>query len=374
MKKIGQKLAFATLFIALSAFPLQAQKVFSIGTGEMPDPFAIDPSTDPDLNPALGLQQLSSFNDRGAWSASTSYQAGDFVTVGGIRYVVVSDMVSGSSFSSDIDDGRFMLSSIASDTFYSGTRFLSVGSYSNSGVWATNQSYSIGDRVTFNGISYIASETHTSNVFSSDSNAGYWVLASTAPDLADYDAPAPVNSMCADFDAAFQSGSQTYSVALPFFKSNLNNTGTDLDGTLNLEVTFDWENEEITAQGDVELVSFPAMEPGGGSFTLLSDPDEWTAFSFHTGNKCGRFKIAHSHYGYPLPNTTCFTSTMVSFYTVIQFYERGGKFIPVVHIHPISPTYLNKFEFYNSIFNDNGCNANTTEHYGDIIGKSMEAQ
>lgn len=352
-----------------------AQSVFSVGTGEMPNPFFINPATDPDLNPAAGLAAMAPFTDRGAFAANTSYQAGDYITVGGVEYVVRSAMVSGASFASDITAGRFVLRGIASDSFYNGARFLSVGSYSNSGIWTTNTSYSIGDKVTHNGISYIASENHTSGVFAADSNAGYWVLEQTAPSLSKFLAPSPVGGICEDFDAVFNKGKGTYTIAMPFFKSDLNNTGTDLDGTLNISMTFDWENEDIAMAGDVALTSYPANKPGGGSFTIRDGSSDWTVFSFHTGGKCGHFKAAHSGGGYALPNQTCFSSTMISLYVDVQFYQKGSKFLPVAQIYPVSPSsYLNDFEFYNSIFNDNGCNANTKEHYGPAIGGSMEAK
>jgi len=375
MNNILLRITYAFGLILCTISVANAQTVFSIGTGQMPDPFSINVMTDPDLNPAANLQAMSSFNDKGAWTASTSYQAGDVVTVNGVKYVVTSQMTSGASFAADVAAGNFVLYGIASDSFYNGARFLSVGSYSNSGVWSTNTAYSIGDKVTHMGVSYIASENHTSGTFAIDSNAGYWVLSSTAPTLSDYNAPAPVNGMCEDFDTVFNSGSSTYSLDLSFFTSDLNNTGTDLDGKLTLSLTFDWENEALSGAGNVTLTSFPANNPGGASFALASTPSKWTAFSFHTGNKCGKFKIAHINSGYSLPNQTCFSSTMLSFYAVVQFYEKSGKFLPVVHVHPIGESHrVNDLEFYNSIFNDNGCSANTREHYGKAIGGHMTVQ
>lgn len=370
------KTALTAILLAASWAPMaQADTVFSIGTGAMPDPFTINPATDADLNPASVVQGLSGFSDAGAWASGTSYSRGDYVTVGGLRYVVLADMVGGSSFSADVTAGRFVLYSTASNASYEGSRFLTAGAYADKGSWSAGASYSVGEQVTYNGVSYIASSAHVSTSASTDITSGNWILASTAPNLSLYNAPAPVSSVCTDFDSVFYQGSKTYKIAMPFHESDLHGTGTDLTGTLNLSLAFDWENETIAGSGDVKLTSFPAQTGGTVSFDLANTSFSWLTHPFHTGNKCGRFKVYHVHSGYAVPNNTCFGSTMLSFYTIVQFYEKSGKFLPVAYTYPLGElNKKNDIEFYNSIFNDAGCTVNTREHFATGTSGYMKGQ
>lgn len=370
------KSAMTAILLAAGLAPIaQADTVFSIGTGDMPDPFTINPATDADLNPASVLQGISSFSDAGAWASGTSYSRGDYVTVGGLRYVVLADMQGGSSFSADITAGRFVLYSTASNSSYEGTRFLAAGSYANKGNWSAGTSYNVGDKVTYNGVSYIAFTSHDAATASTNITSGNWVLASTAPDLSLYNTPSPVSNVCTDFDGVFYEGSRSYGIAIPFHEGDLHGTGTDLTGTLNMSVSFDWENEVISASGDVELTSYPAQTGSTASFNLASTTYSWLYHPFHTGNTCGRFKVFHSYTGYAVPNNTCFGSTMLSFYTIIQFFEKSGKYLPVAYTYPLGTTNRkNDIEFYNSIFNDAGCTVNTREHFATGASGYMKGQ
>lgn len=372
----GITTSLAALLLCASSMSIaQANSVFSIGTGAMPDPFTINPATDTDLNPALALQGMSNFADAGAWSSGASYKSGDYLTVGGLRYVVLSDMVGGSSFSTDVTAGRFVLYSTASDDSFNGSRFLTMGGYSDKGSWNAMTSYQMGDQVLYNGIGYIATSAHFSTNFETDITAGNWILVSSAPDLSLYNAPAPIGLVCTDFDSVFYQGTKTYSIEMPFHESNLNGTGKDLTGTLTVSLSFDWENETIAGSGDVKLTSFPAQSGGAVTFDLANSSFSWLSHPFHTGNKCGRFKIYHVHSGYALPNATCFASTMLSFYTIVQFYEKAGRFLPVAYTYPLGhASKINDIEFYNSIFNDMGCIPNSKEHFATGTGGNMKVQ
>lgn len=374
--KAGLTIAFSViLFCASFASIARANSVFSIGTGAMPDPFTINPATDDDLNPALALQGLSSFSDAGGWSTGASYKRGDYITVGGLRYVVLSDMVGGSSFSADITAGRFVLYSTASNSSFNGARFLTTGGYSDKGSWSAMTSYQLGDQVLYNGISYIATAAHFSSNFETDMTAGNWILVSSAPDLSLYNVPVPIGHVCGDFDSVFYEGTKTYRIEMPFHESNLNGTGKDLTGTLTLSLAFDWENETIAGSGDVKLTSFPAQSGGAVTFELANSSFAWLSHPFHTGNKCGRFKVYHVHSGYAVPNSTCFASTMLSFYTIVQFYEKSGQFVPVAYTYPLGhASKINDIEFYNSIFNDVGCIPNSKEHFATGTGGNMKVQ
>lgn len=366
-------LTSACIFISSSAL---AQKVFSIGTGAMPNTNFINPLNDADLNPASVLPKPLSLSDKGAWTAGFSYSQGDYITFNGLRYVALSSFSSASSIGADMATGNWVLYKTASSTSYEGTRFLGMTSYGSASAWTTGTSYSLGTSTIVNGISYVAAQSHVSTAsFSSDVSNGYWVLSSTAPTLSLYVLPSPVGGICLDFDETFKTGSGSYEISFPLNRANLNNSGVNLTGSYKFSVAFDWENETIKPSGDITLTSYPSMSPGGSKFNLKADPMGWTKWSFHTGGKCGQFKIAHSG-NYPVTNLTCFTGTTFSMQATVRFYQKGQKFIATATVHPVGEAYKkNQIEFYNSIFNvGDACSASTRSHYADATGGYMKGK
>ena len=74
-----------------------------------------------------------------------------------------------------VPDPRFI--SAASDTDLNPTSALGGVTANDRGTWSSGTSFSLGDKVTINGVSYVARAAHTSSAsFSSDCGAGRWVL------------------------------------------------------------------------------------------------------------------------------------------------------------------------------------------------------
>ena len=358
----------ASVFLILTVIgAAKAQEVFSLGTGAIPNPALINPASTEDFNPSAALGTNPSLTSQGTWSASTSYSLGDRVTFNGVDFVAIRANTSSSSFSSDISSGYWMLYSSWSFRGFYTSRFLTLSSYGTASAWSSSYSYSFGDMVTWQGIQFVALYAHTSaSSFSSDINRGYWVLRHHCPTLSDYSQATPVSNTCESFDSYFQSGTDTYTATAKLFKEDLNGTGTDLDGSLEISVEFDWENETMTPSGSLKLTSYPHMSGGAQTLELLDE--DWSNSSFHQNNTCGRFRFYHYESGYPLANTTCFTSTTYGFYLYIDFYEKDDKFIPVMSFTPpaaSSPKNVNRF--LNSVFNDmpadDNCVLNTTYHH-----------
>ena len=362
------------MMLVLNAGVSYAQEVFTVGTAAMPNPAVIDPASASEFNPSSALGSSPSLTDRGNWAASTSYTIGDRVTFNGVDFVALSNNTASSSFSTDISSGYWMLySSWTFRGFYT-SRFLSLSSYGSASAWSSSYSYSFGDTVTWQGINFVALYAHSSaSSFSSDINRGYWVLSQHCPSLSQYSQATPVGNVCESFDSYFQSGTSTYKASTTVFKKDLNSTGTDLDGTLDISVTFDWENETMTPSGTLTLKSYPHMTGGTQILNLTSS---WSNSSFHQGNTCGRFRFYH-YTSYTLPNSTCFSSSTYGFYLYVDFHEKNDKFVPVMSFTPpaaSSPKDVNRF--YNSMFNDmppdDNCVLNTTYHHISTAPATMK--
>ena len=344
----------------------QAQEVFTIGTGSMPNPVLINPASTEDFNPSAALGSNPSLTSRGNWAASTSYNLGDRVTFNGVDFIAIRANTSTSSFSTDISSGYWMLYSSWSFRGFYTSRFLSLSSYGSASAWSSSYSYSFGDQVTWQGMTFVALYAHSSaSSFSSDINRGYWVLRHHCPSLSDYSQATPVGNTCESFDSYFQSGTETFKATTTLLKKNLNNTGTDLDGSLEISVTFDWENETMTPSGKLTLTSYPSMTSGTQVLNLADD--DWSNSSFHQNNTCGRFRFYY-YESHALPSSTCFSSSLYGFYLYVDFHEKDDQFIPVMSFTPpasSSPKNVNRF--YNSMFNnmppDDNCVANTTQHH-----------
>lgn len=368
------KAPVAILFFLSSLTLAQAQEVFSLGTGAMPNPAVINPAQSLDFSPSAALGSNPSLTGRGNWGASTSYSLGDRVTFNGVDFVAIKPNTSSGSFSADIASGRWMLySSWTFRGFYT-SRFLSLSSYGTASAWSSSSAYSFGDTVTWQGLNFVALYAHQSDSsFSSDIDRGYWVLRQHCPSLSAYSQPTPVGNVCQSFDSYFQSGKSTFAGSTKLLKKDLNNTGTDLAGSLDISVTFDWENETMTPSGTLKLTGYPNMSKGTQELELKGS---WSNSSFHQNNTCGRFRFYH-YTSYPLPNSTCFSSSNYGFYLFVDFFEKDDQFIPVMSFTPpaaSSPKDVSRF--YNSLFNkmpaDDNCVANTTHHHIPTAAATMK--
>ena len=359
MKKITSFLLF--VFMILSS-PVKADEVFVIGTAALPDPNLLSPQSSPELNPLYNLGSMSSFPDRGTWAASTSYALGDRVQFNGVDFIAIEQNTSSSSFSSDISSGYWILySSYTFRGFYT-SRFLSLGSYGSSIAWSSSTSFSMGDIATWNGVNFVSMYDHTSSSsFSSDIDKGYWVLRSSCPSHSDYTQATPSGSTCEDFDAYFQDGESTYTATSKMSGTNVGGTGSDLTGTLEATVTFDWAAETITPKAVVTLTDYPNKTGSGTSFTI--NDSSWIKWSFHTGSKCGRFKMSYSG-NHSLPNSTCYSSSGFHLAMHVNFYEKDNKYIPVISFtQATSMTPANSSRFYTAIFDTGSCYNSLGEHF-----------
>ncbi len=351
------------LILAVLSIPAKANdEVFVIGSAAMPDPNLISPQSSADFNPLYNLGSMSSFTDQGTWSSSSSYSLGDQVTFNGLQFIAISSHASSSSFSSDVSNGNWILySSYTFRGFYT-SRFLSLGSYGSSTAWSSSISFNMGDIATWNGISFVAMYDHTSSsTFSTDINKGYWVLRSSCPNHSDYTQATPSGSTCEDFDAYFQTGTSTYTASSKMAKADVNGTGMDFAGTLDATITFDWAAETITPKAVIKMTDYP-NKTGSGTTITVND-SSWIKYSFHTGSKCGRFKMSHSG-NYSLPNSTCYSSTGFFMAMHVNFYEKDNKYIPVISFtQSTSTTPANSVRFYNSAFDTGACYNSTTNHY-----------
>ena len=350
------------LFFALVSLPVKAEDVFVIGTAVIPDPNILSPQNSADLNPVYNLGSMSNFPDRGTWAASTSYNLGDRVQFNGVDFIAISSNTSSSSFSTDISSGYWILySSYTFRGFYT-SRFLSLGSYGSSVSWSSSTSFSMGDIATWNGLNFVSMYNHTSSSsFSSDIDNGYWVLRSSCPSHSDYTQAVPSGSTCEDFDAYFQDGQSTFTATSKMAQDNVGGTGMDFAGTLKATVTFDWAAETITPKAEITLTDYPNITGSGTSVTL--EDSDWLTWSFHTGNKCGRFKMSYSG-NHSLPNSTCYSSTGLFLAMHINFYEKDNKYVPVISFtQSTSTTPENSIRFYNSVFDTGSCFNSIDEHF-----------
>lgn len=335
--------------------------VFVVGTGAVPNPALIDPSSSSDLNPASALSGMTSFNNRGAWAASTSYAVGDEVTINGLTYLAVEANTSSSSFSTDATSGYWILRNTWANTDFNTSRFLGLASYSSKGAWSSGTVYSLGDMVTSNGVSYVCTSAHKAgSSISSGISSGSWVMRSSCPSLSSYTQDTPVGATCEDFDAYFQSGTSVFKSTTKIFEDDILSSGVPIEGTVEVTLTFDWDAETVTGTGKTILTNYPNITNGGSTFNMDSI---WSGYSFHQGNTCGRFKL-FSYKIYSLNSSTCSGISSYGFDTHVNFHEKNNKFIPVIHFTPAaSASPLDNVEFYTSAFGSSSCGNSMTRHY-----------
>lgn len=341
------------------ALAQSADTVFEVGTGVTPNPVLIDPNS-ANLNPAFALGSITSFPDLGTWAASQSYSIGDQVTFNGLDYLAVSNHTSGASFSADATSGYWILRSTWATTNFNTSRFLGLSSYSSKGAWSSSSSYVLGDMVTWNGVSYVCASGHSAgSSFTSDVSSGNWVMRSSCPSLSNYSQDTPVGATCEDFDAYFQSGTDTFKSSTKVYEANVAGSGVPVSGTLDVSITFDWDAETVSGTGSITLDNYPNIKDGGTKINMSS---VWSGYSFHQNNTCGRFKL-FTYSNYPIKNTTCYSSTTFGFDAHVNFHERDNKFIPVIHFTPpTEASPLDNVRFYNAAFGSGSC-FNTTTQY-----------
>ena len=194
-------------------------------------------------------------------------------------------------------------------------------------------------------------------------------MRSSCPSLSNYSQDAPVGATCEDFDAYFQSGTDTFKSSTKVYQADVGGSGVPVSGTLDVSVTFDWDNETVSGTGSITLDNYPNVKDGGTKITMSS---AWSGYSFHQNNTCGRFKL-FTYGNYPITNTTCYTSTAFGFDAHVNFHEKGSKFIPVIHFTPpTDPTPLDKVRFYNAAFGSGSCFNSTTQYHIDAERGNMK--
>ena len=344
--------------------------VFEIGTGAVPNPVLIDPSSSSDLNPASALGSMSSFNNRGSWSASTVYALGDEVTINGLSYLAVEAHTSSSSFATDATGGAWILRSTWALSGFNTSRFLGLSSYSSKGAWATGTSYSLGDMVTSNGVSYVCASGHKAGAdIKTDISSGNWIMRSSCPSLSSFSQDAPVGATCEDFDAYFQTGSQSFTATTNVYEANVAGSGVPVEGTLKVTLNFDWDNETVDGTGVLTLTNYPNMDAGGSTFDLDTP---FSGYSFHQDSTCGRFKL-FSYKIYLLKSTTCYSTTTFGFDAHVNFHEKNNRFIPVIHYTPsLQSTPLDSLEFMTAAFGPASCYNSSATYNINVDRGNME--
>ena len=368
----SRKLLAASALLSLAlAGPVVAGEhdVFEIGTGTMPNPALIDPSS-ADLNPAEALGSMTSFNDRGNWAASTSYALGDEVSINGLSYLAVEAHTSSSSFSTDATSGRWILRSTWALKDFNTSRFLGLSSYSSQGAWGIGTNYALGDMVTWNGVSYVCAAGHKAGAdIKTDINSGRWIMRSSCPSLSSFSQDTPVGATCEDFDAYFQTGTQSFTSTTRVYEADVAGSGVPVEGTLKVTLDFDWDAETVGGSGTFTLTNYPNIDSGGSTFNL-STP--FTGYSFHQNNTCGRFKL-YSYKIYSINSSTCYSSSTFGFDAHVNFHEKDNKFIPVIHFTPaLEASPLDNVEFLTAAFGSGSCFNSSTRYYIDAERGSMK--
>jgi len=351
------------LICALVLMPYHgfAQEVFSFGNAAMPDPRYVSVQSDTELNPMASLGTVE-INDRGNWATGTSFSTGDKVTINGVSYVARQNHTSSASFSSDCSSGKWILHRSYQRSSFNVGRFLSLSAYGSSSNWASGSVYGFGSRVSWNGVQYVSWQRHTaSSSFANDIGSGYWILYASAPDLSNYTMESPSGSTCEEFDAYFQSGETTLKGTVDIRAVNPSGTGENAVGTLGLEITFDWANEELKDYKlTLNMTSYPNMSSGGAYEVSWQEGDySFTEFSFHTNsynwnsiNRCGRFILTFSKSHSVPPNETSYTSSSIYAKAHITFKQKAGRYVPVLSFLSTSPNLSNNTEYYSSIWDD----------------------
>lgn len=367
----------ALIIIFSLAAPLSANEVFSIGPGAEPDPRLSSASQLSSLNPLSGID-TSSINDKGAWTSGTSYSVNDKVSQNGVSFVACKNHSGASSFAADISSGNWVLFQSTKRSSFNTGRFLSLFSYGSATAWAASTSYNFGDVVSWNGANYIAWQSHWSgSSFASDIGANHWILRSSAPTLSGFTAAQPSGATCTDFDAAFQSGKSSFSGTVDLFAADPGTTGEDVEGSLKLNVTFDWDKEEMSDYSmRVKLDKFPNINTGKLDQTLTKTI-WWTPFSFHSNSynfdnqpRCGRFVLTVSETLNMPANKTIYSSSSLHMKAIISFKKNGGIYVPILQLVSTPPDTNNRVEFYNAIWDD----GNIKSYYVTTSGAVMELQ
>ena len=163
----------------------------------------------------------------------------------------------------------------------------------------------------------------------------------------------PYNSGCPDFDAAFSTGTTTLKAKAPI--------GGPVTGELDFAITFDWDARTITPSGTFSFTSMPNVTDNETIIPLASD--EWTSYSFHSGMKCGRFKM-YNYDNHNWNNSTCYGGGALFVKYHIDFYQEGNLWVPVFKVSSSSESYMDKIRFYTAAFGSGACYNSTSNHYG----------
>ena len=160
------------------------------------------------------------------------------------------------------------------------------------------------------------------------------------------------NSGCPAFDGAFSSGTTSLSATVPLSGS--------IAGTLNYDITFDWDARTIASDASMTLTNMPNATD---NTTMINfDADEWTLYSFHTGLKCGHFKM-YNYDQHQWNNTTCYSGGAVFIKFYVTFYQSGANWVPIVSVSTGSDYKMNQVRFYSAATGSNACYNSTSSTY-----------